>query len=158
MPTLYLLWCNLRKLFSASCMSATFNTHGYSWSALFEDFLLLIFSLNLQMNFFTYVIVILILTQQDILSSSVSNILQFSMPIAFADTSFLTSGSSSFRGWNSSLIVHSDSGFQWKAGPLNQRVTLLTFVASKPLEPSSARLSFAEMCFHCSIFEFSFIV
>ena len=60
---------------SASCMSAKFRTHGYSWSALFEEFLLLIFPLNLQMNFFTYESVLLILTQQDILSSSVSSIL-----------------------------------------------------------------------------------
>ena len=52
------------------------------------------------------------------------------MPIASTVTSFLTSGSSSFGGWNSALIVHSDSGFQRKAGPLNQRVTLLTFVVS----------------------------
>ena len=72
--------------------------------------------------------------------------------------SFLTSGSSSFGGWNSTLIVHSDSGFQKKAGPLNQRVTLLNFAASKPLEPSSAELSFDKMYFHCSIFEFFFIV
>ena len=64
------------------------------------------------------------------------------MPIAFKATSFLTSGSSSFGGLNSALIVHPDSGFQRKAGPLNQRVTLLTFVASKPPQPSSAELSF----------------
>ena len=59
------------------------------------------------------------------------------MPVAFTVTSFLNSGSSSFGGWNAVLIVHSDSGFLRKAGPLNQRVTLFTFVASKPLEPSS---------------------
>ena len=74
------------------------------------------------------------------------------MPIAFTATSFLTSGSSSFGGWSSALIVHSDSGFHRKAGPLNERVTLLTFVASKPLEPSSAGLSFDEIYFHCFIF------
>ena len=78
------------------------------------------------------------------------------MPVAFTVT-FLTSGSSSFGDWNSALIVHSYSGFQRKPGPLNQRVTLFTFVASKPLEPS-AGLSFDEMYFHCSTFEFSFIV
>ena len=98
------------------------------------------------MYFFTYASV-LILTQQDILSSSVSNILCFLKPIAFTLTSFLTSVSSSFGGWNSALIVHSDPGFQRKAGPLNQRVTLLTFVASKLLEPASAGLSFDEIYF-----------
>ena len=80
------------------------------------------------------------------------------MPIALKVISFLTLESSSFGGWNAALIVHSDSGFRGKAGPLNQRVILLTFVASKPLEPSSAGLSFYEMYFHCFTFEFSFIV
>ena len=115
----------------------------------------LILSLSLQIYFFTYASVLLILIQQDILSSSVSNILCFSMPIAFTVTFFLTSRSSSFGGWSSALIVHSDSGFQKKAGPLKQRVNLLTFVACKSLEPSSARLFFHEMYFHCFIFEFS---
>ena len=80
------------------------------------------------------------------------------MPTALKVTSFLTSESSSFRGWNAALIVHSDSGFRRKADPLNQQVILLTFVASKPLEPSSAGLSFCEMYLHYFIFEFSFIV
>ena len=114
----YVLWWNLIMILSAFYMSATFNTHahGYSWSPLFEAFLLLIFSLNLRMNFFTCASVLLILTRENILSSSVSHILQFLMPIVFTVTSFLTSGSSSFGGWNSALIVHSDSGFQRKAG------------------------------------------
>ena len=118
-----------------------------------KNFFPLILSLSLQMYFFTYASVLLILIQQDILSSSVSNILCFSMPIAFTVTFFLTSRSSSFGGWSSALIVHSD--FQKKAGPLKQRVNLLTFVACKSLEPSSARLFFHEMYFHCFIFEFS---
>ena len=71
--------------------------------------------------------------------------------------SFLTSGSSSFGGCNLELIVHSDSGFQRKAAPLNQRVPLLSFAPSKPLEPSSAGLSFDKMYFHYSIFECFFI-
>ena len=120
-----------------------------------KNFFPLILSLSLQMYFFTYASVLLILIQQDILSSSVSNILCFSRPIAFTVTFFLTSRSSSFGGWSSALIVHSDSGFQKKAGPLKQRVNLLTFVACKSLEPSSARLFFHEMYFHCFIFEFS---
>ena len=139
-------------IISASCMSVTFKTHGYSWS----EFLPSIFSLNLQMNFFTYASVLLILTQKDILSSSVSKILCFLMPIAFTVTSFLNSRSFSF-GLNSALIVHSDSGFSRKENSLNQRVNLLTFVASKSLEPSSAGLSFDEMYLHCSIFYFSLI-
>ena len=137
---------------SASCISSTFKINVYSRSALFEEFFPLILALNLQMHFFIYASVLFILTQQDILSSSVSNIFCFLMPIAFTVISFLTSGSSSFGGWSSTLIIHSDSGFQRKAGPLNQRVTLLTFVTSKPLEPSSAGLSFDEMYFHCFIF------
>ena len=76
------------------------------------------------------------------------------MPKTFTVTSSLTSGSSSFGGWNSALIVHSDSGFQRKAGP-SYFVDLcrITFV-----EPSSAGLSFDEMHFDCFIFEFSFII
>ena len=57
---------------SALCISAAFKAHEYSWAALFEEFLPLIFALNLQVNFFTYASV---LSQQDILSSSMSNIL-----------------------------------------------------------------------------------
>ena len=110
------------------------------------------------MYFFTFASVLLILTQQDILSSRVSNVLCFSMPITFTVTSFLTPGSPSFGDWNSALVVHFDSGFQRKAGPLNQRVTLLTIVTSKPLDPSWSGLSFDEMYFHCFIFEFFFIV
>ena len=124
----YPLWCNLIMILSVSFIVATFITHGYSWSALVEEFFL-----------------------------SMSNILQFSMAIAFTFTSLLTSGSSSFVSCNSALIFTSDSGFQGKAESWNQRVTLLTFVPSKPLEPISAGLSCDKMYFHCSVFEFSFI-
>ena len=95
----------------ASCLSASFKTHGYFWSALFEEFILLIICLNLQMNFFTYASVLLILVQQDIFSSTVCNILQFLVPIAFTVTSFLTSGHSSFSGYKSALIIYYDSCF-----------------------------------------------
>ena len=74
LPLKYLLLYNLIRVISASCLSATFKTDRYSLSVLFEEFLPLNFSLNLQMNFFTYAGFLLILTQQDILSSSVSNI------------------------------------------------------------------------------------
>ena len=79
------------------------------------------------------------------------------MPVAFLTvTAFLTLGFFLFGGWNSALIVHSHSGFQRKADPLNQLATLLTFVASKPLEPSPAGLSFDGMYLHCPIFACSY--
>ena len=91
-------------------------------SVLFEEFVFLIFCLNLQVNFSTYASVLPNLIQQEFFSF---------MPKAFTVTSFLTSGSYSFGGWNSALIFQdSDSSFQSKAGTLNQQVTPLTFVAS----------------------------
>ena len=151
----YLLWCNLIMVVASSVSLQHSRKMGILDQRYLKNFFPLILSLSLQMYFFTYASVLLILIQQDILSSSVSNILCFSMPIAFTVTFLLTSRSSSFGGWSSALIVHSDSGFQKKAGPLKQRVNLLTFVACKSLEPSSARLFFHEMYFHCFIFEFS---
>ena len=79
------------------------------------------------------------------------------MPVAFLTvTAFLALGSFLSGGWNSVLIVHSDSGFQRKAGPLNQLVTLLTFVASILLGPTSAGLPFDGMYLHCPLFVFSY--
>ena len=75
LPLKYLLLCNLIRVISASCLSATYKTDRYTLSVLFEEFLPLNFPLNLQMNFFKYAGFLLILTQQDILSSSMSDIL-----------------------------------------------------------------------------------